>query len=203
MNTASTKAATHELLSTGHPFSIDELMAATGAKSKVTLMTALSDLKNPKYAGKLGNLEIVKRPDGMYHVAKAPAGGFTAPKPADTSAAPAAAQQPGAEASADPTAVASGSHPMSDYMPGQMLTAKGASGKQYKVLGHNAAGNVVIQSPTGTKHHMEPAALKNATLAPAAKPAAPWRSHQPAHSPSRRSTRGRDGQETRPQRSPR
>ena len=68
VNTSSTKAATHELLSSGHPFSIDELMKATGAKSTSTLMTALSDLKSEKYAGKLGKLNIVKRPDGMYHV---------------------------------------------------------------------------------------------------------------------------------------
>lgn len=64
------KAATHELLSSGHSFSVDELMAATGATSKSTLMTALSDLKSPKYAGKLGALNIVKRPDGMFHVQK-------------------------------------------------------------------------------------------------------------------------------------
>lgn len=75
-----TKAATHELLSTGHPFSIDELMKATGAKSTSTLMTALSDLKSEKYAGKLGKLNITKRPDGMYHVQGAAQAGADTPK---------------------------------------------------------------------------------------------------------------------------
>jgi len=74
-----TKAATHELLSSGHPFSVDELMKATGAKSTSTLMTALSDLKSPKYAGKLGHLNIVKRPDGQYHVQKGEAAAGAAP----------------------------------------------------------------------------------------------------------------------------
>lgn len=63
------RAATHELLSSGHPFSVDELCKATGAP-KSTITTVLSAFKNPKYAGKLGTLEIVKRPDGMYHVQK-------------------------------------------------------------------------------------------------------------------------------------
>lgn len=71
------KAATHELLSSGHPFSVDELVKATGA-SKASVMTALSDLKNPKYAGKLGALTIVKDKDGNYKVEKATG---LAPKP--------------------------------------------------------------------------------------------------------------------------
>lgn len=64
------KSGVHELLSTGHPFTIEELMAATGTTSRATIATALSDLKNPKYAGGLGALSIVKRSDGMFHVAK-------------------------------------------------------------------------------------------------------------------------------------
>lgn len=64
------KAAVHELLSSGHRFSVDELMKATGCSSKSTLMTALADLKNPKYAGKLGALKIEKHADGGYHVVK-------------------------------------------------------------------------------------------------------------------------------------
>ncbi len=73
------RAATHELLSSGHPFSVDELCKATGAP-KSTITTVLSAFKNPKYAGKLGTLEIVKRPDGMYHVQKKEGAGL-APKP--------------------------------------------------------------------------------------------------------------------------
>lgn len=64
----SSKAATHELLSTGHPFSIDELMAATGINKVITLKTAIADLKNPKYAHKGVALDIVKLPNGMYQV---------------------------------------------------------------------------------------------------------------------------------------
>lgn len=85
------KAATHELLSSGHPFSVDELMAATGASSKSTLMTALSDLKSAKYAGKLGALNIVKRPDGTYHVQKD--SGAADPKAAEA-AMPTSSSQP-------------------------------------------------------------------------------------------------------------
>lgn len=65
------KAGVHELLSSGHPFTVEELMEATGSTNRVTITTALSDLKNPKYAGALGHLAITKRPDGMYHVEKA------------------------------------------------------------------------------------------------------------------------------------
>jgi hypothetical protein len=176
------KAATHALLSSGHPFSVEELMKATGVTQRSTMMTALSDLKNPKYAGKLGALAIEKRPDGMYHVTKAPEGGFKAVGAANTSAAPAGGQQaatgsiaqpPAEGAAADPNAVVHGSHPLSDYMPGQVLKSKGAAGKEYKVLGHNAEGKVVVQGPTGTKHNMEPSALKAATQASAPAPAAP------------------------------
>jgi len=62
------KAAVHELLSSGHHFTMEELMEATGITNKATLTTALSDLKNPKYAGKLGALQIVKHGTGHYSV---------------------------------------------------------------------------------------------------------------------------------------
>lgn len=65
------KAGVHELLSTGHHFTLEELMAATGVDNKSTILTALSDLKNPKYAGKLGALQINKHASGHYHVTKA------------------------------------------------------------------------------------------------------------------------------------
>lgn len=166
----SAKAKTHQLLSSGHPFHVEELMKATGVNNKATIMTALSDLKNPKYAGALGALTIEKRPDGMYHVTKAPAGGFKAvggaaapnatPGAAPTAGTPAA---PTAGTPDDPTRVANATHPMSDYLPGQHLQGNGVNGKLWKVLGHNAEGHVVIQSKeTGAKHHMDPAALKKA-----------------------------------------
>jgi len=166
----SAKAKTHQLLSSGHPFHVEELMKATGVTNKATIMTALSDLKNPKYAGALGALTIEKRPDGMYHVTKAPAGGFKAVGGAAApNATPGAAPTPGtpaapdAGAADDPTRVANATHPMSDYLPGQHLQGNGVNGKLWKVLGHNAEGHVVIQSKeTGAKHHMDPVALKKA-----------------------------------------
>ena len=168
------KAAVHQLLSTGHPFSVEELMKATGVASRTTLMTALSDLKNPKYAGALGALQIAKRTDGMYHVAQAPTGGFKAMAGAGAGQAPAqgapaaagGAAASGEPAAVDPLKVTQATHPMSDYVPGQMLTAKGQKGNQYKVLGHNAEGHVVVQNADGSMtHHMDPSELaKNSTL---------------------------------------
>jgi hypothetical protein len=177
------KPAVHQLLSSGHPFSVDELMKATGVTNKVTIMTALSDLKNPKYAGQLGALTIEKGADGMYKVTKAPAGGFKAVGAANAPAGTEGPNQSGAggvqagtepEGMTDPLKVVHGSHPLSDFMPGQALTAKGVKGTQYKVLGHNAEGHVVVQNEAGQKHNMEPSALK-AAMAPSApsKPAAP------------------------------
>jgi hypothetical protein len=82
------KASTHELLSSGHPFSIDELMKATGVTNPKMMVAYLGDLKNPKYAGKL-HLQIEKRPaDGMYHVKKSDTAASTAPA-ADPKTAPA------------------------------------------------------------------------------------------------------------------
>lgn len=77
---AGAKGGVHELLSSGHSFTLDELQHATGA-SLSNLKTALSDLKSDKYAGKYGKLEITKNPDGSYQV-KSTAG---AAKPITTS----------------------------------------------------------------------------------------------------------------------
>jgi len=74
------KPALHELFSSGHPFSVDELCKITGVTNPKLMSAYVTDMKNPKYAGKLGALEIVKRPDGMYHVQKKEGAGL-APKP--------------------------------------------------------------------------------------------------------------------------
>ena len=66
----SIKGGLHQLLSTGHPFSIEELQQATGVKSPAMMAAYLSGLKNPKYAPKEGHLAVVKRSDGLYHVAQ-------------------------------------------------------------------------------------------------------------------------------------
>ncbi len=186
------KAATHALLSSGHPFSVEELMKATGVTTRSTMMTALSDLKNPKYAGKLGALQIEKGADGMYRVTKAPEGGFkavgagAAAAGASGGAAPSAAgsiAQPPAEGGvADPHAVVHGSHPMSDYVPGDHVQAKVGTNKQpWKVLGHNAEGHVVLQRGDGTKHRMDPKTLASMTSKVAA-PAAPAKADSEAAS---------------------
>jgi hypothetical protein len=189
------KAATHELLSPGHPFSVDELMAATGVTTRSTMMTALADLKNPKYAGALGALKIEKTPDGMYRVSEAPAGGFKEVKQAPAGgAAPSAGAEGGAgtssaaPAATDPHAVVSGSHPMSDYVPGDTVKAKvGKSTQPWKVMGHNAEGHVVLQRGDGTKHRMDPKALAAQTDKVKAEAAPPKREdsgvevkHQPS-----------------------
>jgi len=174
------KVATHALLSSGHPFSVDELMKATGVTSKVTMMTAISDLKNPKYAGKLGALSIEKDASGMYRVTKAPEGGFkavggaTAPAGAAAAASPLAAGGEGAVQ--DPHAVVTGSHPLSNFMPGDKLKANGQAGTGYSVLGHNFEGKAIVQRGDGTKHAVEPNQLaKMATKqkAPASGPSDP------------------------------
>lgn len=54
------------LLMTGGAFTLDELLRETGAK-KVTLQTALSDLRSEKYCGPTGRLNIVQV-DGKYTV---------------------------------------------------------------------------------------------------------------------------------------
>lgn len=77
--TKGAKGGVHELLSSGHSFSLEELQHATGA-SVSNLKTALSDLKSDKYAGSYGKLAIVKNPDGTYQVKGA--GGMTPAAPA-------------------------------------------------------------------------------------------------------------------------
>lgn len=88
------KAAVHELLSSGHSFTFEELMKATGAKNALTLSTAISDLKNPKYAGKLGALQIVKQKSGHYSIEKAPAGMTPTPAPSNPFVPPAGTPAP-------------------------------------------------------------------------------------------------------------
>jgi hypothetical protein len=64
------KHAVHELLSSGHPWSIDELAQITGHANKTSLSSWLSMFKNEKTAGPKGKLDIVKLPGGMYQVVK-------------------------------------------------------------------------------------------------------------------------------------
>lgn len=98
-NKKSVKAALHELLVSGHPFSLDELMAATGSKSKSNLTTAITHLKgaNPH---ELGVLNILKNAKGEYHLDKNQPPGLDpyVPKPKAK-----AAETPGS--SQDPTAL--------------------------------------------------------------------------------------------------
>lgn len=65
-----TKHAVHELLSSGHPWSIDELASITGHQNKTTLQSWMSMFKSEKTAGSKGKLDIVKLPGGMYQVVK-------------------------------------------------------------------------------------------------------------------------------------
>ncbi len=51
------------------PKQIDQI-AATLNVQPATIFTAISDLKNPKYAGVAGPLAIQKEPDGTYHLMK-------------------------------------------------------------------------------------------------------------------------------------
>lgn len=67
------KNQVHELISSGHPFSIDELQKITGAKLKQQLFNAFAELKKGK------GLQINKTASGHYQVVKAdgtPAGGI-------------------------------------------------------------------------------------------------------------------------------
>ncbi|MCH9005221.1 MAG: hypothetical protein IH838_08005 [Proteobacteria bacterium] len=47
-----------------------EQIAATLNVQPATIFTAISDLKNPKYAGSAGPLAIQKEPDGTYRLMK-------------------------------------------------------------------------------------------------------------------------------------
>lgn len=64
-----TKAALHELLSTGHAFTKKELLNIMGPEHKeVTVSTWLSKFKSQKHAGEYGALDIKKLPNGSYQV---------------------------------------------------------------------------------------------------------------------------------------
>ncbi len=61
------KAAVHELLSSGHPFTAGELHAILGTNPKSSsLVTAISDLKNPGIKQPYELLNIQKQPNGAY-----------------------------------------------------------------------------------------------------------------------------------------
>ncbi len=62
------KNIVHELLTSGHPFSFEELKAATGAKLDQQLHNAINELKAGKHAA--GALGIVKIGPGQYQVVK-------------------------------------------------------------------------------------------------------------------------------------
>lgn len=64
------KHAVHELLSSGHPFTIEELGSITGHANPKTLAAWMTMFKSPKYAGPKGVLDIKKLPDGSYQVIK-------------------------------------------------------------------------------------------------------------------------------------
>jgi hypothetical protein len=90
------KAATHELLSSGHPFSLEELMKATGVDNPKMMVAYLGDLKNPKYAHKAGVLDIVKnKTTGHYQVVKKAAEAAVAPAPKKEEPKPATEEMPG------------------------------------------------------------------------------------------------------------
>lgn len=66
----SLKLAVHKLLSSGHPFSKEELAEAVGMDPKgKTINDYLTNLKNPKFAGPQGALKIEKNKDGHFFVA--------------------------------------------------------------------------------------------------------------------------------------
>lgn len=60
------KSGVHELLSSGHGFSMEELQKATGAKTIKQISDALAMLKNPKYAGAQGTLKIEKKGNEFF-----------------------------------------------------------------------------------------------------------------------------------------
>lgn len=66
----SAKHAVHALLSSGHPFSKEELAIAVGMDPQgKTINDYLTNLKNPKFAGPKGALDIQKNKDGHFYVA--------------------------------------------------------------------------------------------------------------------------------------
>lgn len=78
-----TKAALHELLSSGHAFTKSEMLEIMGpAHKEVTLSTWLSKFKSQKHAGEYGALDIKKLPNGAYQVVM-PNGQVAPPAPPD------------------------------------------------------------------------------------------------------------------------
>lgn len=65
------KHAVHELLSSGHPWTVEELAKITGHQNMSTLKSWLSMFKSEKTAGSKGALNVQKNPDGTYQVVKA------------------------------------------------------------------------------------------------------------------------------------
>ena len=76
------KAAMHELFSSGHPFTKQELMTIAGVKTEKLFSDYIAMLKNPKYAGGKGALQIKKLPNGAYQVVM-PNGQPAPPAPAE------------------------------------------------------------------------------------------------------------------------
>jgi len=62
------KHAAYELLSSGHPFTLNELLEITGHTNANTMKSFISFFKNPKTAPKAGALDIKKLPNGAYQV---------------------------------------------------------------------------------------------------------------------------------------
>ncbi len=104
------KHAVHELLSSGHPWTIEELATATGHTNKTSLSSWLSMFKNAKTAGPKGTLNIVKLPGGQYQVVKSdgqPAPKVDVPKPpVEKKPKPVAASKPVAPPPPPPAPVA-------------------------------------------------------------------------------------------------
>jgi hypothetical protein len=64
------KQAVHKLLSSGHPWTKEELALAVGMDPKgKTINDYLTNLKNPKFAGPQGALKIEKNTEGHFYVA--------------------------------------------------------------------------------------------------------------------------------------
>lgn len=81
------KSRLRELLESGHSFTKAELMAIAGITNESTFTSWIGMLKNPKYAGPKGTLQVVKAKDGSYSVQGGPgAAPVPAPSPAPTPA---------------------------------------------------------------------------------------------------------------------
>jgi hypothetical protein len=62
------KTKLRNLLESGHPFTKKELMEIAGITNESTFTSWIGMLKNPKYAGPKGALQVVKLADGSYQV---------------------------------------------------------------------------------------------------------------------------------------